>query len=398
MKFADKLLDSARAEFLILALAGLQIGTAVPVAGELFLRQDLVRTSLERPVSQPLGADSSFARMLVELSEPGGYFDTDNLISNETSYLHVVGAMDRLGISGGAYIGVGPGQNFSYIAAVRPEIAFIVDIRRDNQLQHLLFKALFQLSDSRVEYLAIWLGKPVPERPGGWADATVDEIVSALAETPASPQAAAEARMSVRNVLLSWSVPFPEGGLQAIDRMHAAFIRSGFDLRFTSFNRPPQWYYPTLGQLLTETDLDGKKANYLNSEDDFLFLKELQEQHRIIPVIGDLAGGHALEAVGNVIDSLGLEISVLYASNVEFYLWQDRSFDKYVSNMGSLPWSDDAVIIRSYFSGLQPHPMRVENYYSSQLLQSVEGFMTRVQGGGYRDYWDMVTDGVIRLR
>ena len=54
-------------------------------------------------------------------------------------------------LTGGAYIGVGPDQNFSYIAQVRPDIAFIVDIRRDNLLLHLLFKALFSLSDTRVE-------------------------------------------------------------------------------------------------------------------------------------------------------------------------------------------------------------------------------------------------------
>ena len=78
-------------------------------------------------------------------SEPGGYFDTDNLISNESSYLQVVPELRRAGISGGAYLGVGPDQNFTYIAEIRPAIAFIVDIRRDNLLLHLLFKALFQL-------------------------------------------------------------------------------------------------------------------------------------------------------------------------------------------------------------------------------------------------------------
>ena len=47
---------------------------------------------------------------------------------------------------GGAYIGVGPDQNFSYIAAIRPDVVFIVDVRRDNLLLHLLFKSLFTLA------------------------------------------------------------------------------------------------------------------------------------------------------------------------------------------------------------------------------------------------------------
>ena len=84
------------------------------------------------------------------LSEPGGYFDTDNLISNERSYLQVV-PLERAGSGGGVYLGVGPDQNFSYIAACGPD-RFIVDIRRDNLLLHLLFKALLEQAHARVEY------------------------------------------------------------------------------------------------------------------------------------------------------------------------------------------------------------------------------------------------------
>src|SRR5688572_33360977 len=89
---------------------------------------------------------SPFAAQIASLSEAPGYFDTDNLISNERSYLQVIPDLRAPAIRGHAYIGVGPDQNFSYIAAMRPSIAFILDIRRDNMLLHLLFKALFQLS------------------------------------------------------------------------------------------------------------------------------------------------------------------------------------------------------------------------------------------------------------
>ena len=107
-------------------------------------------------------AQSSFAAQVAALSEPAGYFDTDNLISNERSYLDVVPDLKKRGVKGGAYVGVGPDQNFSYIAAIRPEVVFIVDVRRDNLLLHLLFKSLFTLARTRVEYLAMLLGRPVP--------------------------------------------------------------------------------------------------------------------------------------------------------------------------------------------------------------------------------------------
>jgi hypothetical protein len=86
--------------------------------------------------------DTTFAGTVTRLSEAPGYFDSDNLISNETSYLHAVSHLRSGGVTGGAYIGVGPDQSFSYIAAIRPTVAFMIDIRRDNLLMHLMFKAL----------------------------------------------------------------------------------------------------------------------------------------------------------------------------------------------------------------------------------------------------------------
>ena len=62
----------------------------------------------------PALSDSAWTALVISLSEASGFFDTDNLISNERTYLHVIGALRRL--EGGAYLGVGPDQNFSYIA------------------------------------------------------------------------------------------------------------------------------------------------------------------------------------------------------------------------------------------------------------------------------------------
>src|SRR5215813_14920168 len=100
-----------------------------------------------------------FAQIIEKFSEPNGYFDSDNLISNESSYLHVMGKMRQMKVTGGAYIGVGPDQNFSYIAQIRPKLAIMIDIRRDNLLQHLLFKSLFSRARNRIDYLCELFGK-----------------------------------------------------------------------------------------------------------------------------------------------------------------------------------------------------------------------------------------------
>jgi hypothetical protein len=72
---------------------------------------------------------AEFSRIIRDFSEEGGYFFSDNFTSNEDSYLTVLDKMRQLGATGGAYIGVGPEQNFTCIAKIRPRIAFIVDIR-----------------------------------------------------------------------------------------------------------------------------------------------------------------------------------------------------------------------------------------------------------------------------
>ena len=102
--------------------------------------------------SAPIGTQpgATFATQVASLSEPGGYFDTDNLISNELSYLEVIPDLRKRGVQGGAYVGVGPDTNFTYIAAIKPDIAFIVDIRRDNLLLHLLFKSIFGAARTRT--------------------------------------------------------------------------------------------------------------------------------------------------------------------------------------------------------------------------------------------------------
>jgi hypothetical protein len=203
----------------------------------------------------PQAPQRTFAADVARLSEPEGEFDTDNLISNERSYLEVVPALQRAGVSGGAYIGVGPDQNFSYIAHVRPTIAFIVDVRRDNLLLHLLFKALFELAEGRVEYLCLLTDRPFPEKAETWRDAPLQRIVAHIDESSAS--APSLSRVSARRLdeaIERSGVPLSREDFETIHRFRAAFVSGGLSLQFQSKGRPPRIYYPTYRELLLDTD------------------------------------------------------------------------------------------------------------------------------------------------
>lgn len=366
----------------VAACDGRRAGGAVPAGGAAV-------AAVPAPAA-PL-ADSTFARLIAELSEPGGYFDTDNLISNEASYLHVAQDLRALRGRGGAYIGVGPDQNFSYIAALRPTIAFILDIRRDNLLQHLFFKALFELSPDRLAYLGLLFGRELGGAGEEEAAAGIDALVERLDAAPVTAESRERARRVVRERVQALGVPLSAEDLERIDFIHRSFIEAGPDLRFTSHGRRPQFYYPTYRQLLLERDRTGRQANYLARAEDFRFVKEMQERNLVIPVIGDFAGPHALAAIGREVERRGERVIAFYTSNVEFYLMMDAVFDRFARTVAGLPRAERAVIVRSYFNrGRGGHPATVRGYYSTQLVQDMGEFVEGWQRGAYGSYFALV--------
>jgi hypothetical protein len=346
--------------------------------------------------AQKVSADSAFALEIARLSEPGGAFDTDNLISNEASYLHVLDQLRDRGVSGGAYIGVGPEQNFSYIAHLRPSVAYILDVRRDNMLQHLMFKALFTLSRNRMEYLCLLFGRPAPADLETWTARDVDDLLGYLERTAATAHSVTRARAAMDRTIAAFGVPLTPRDSATIDRFHREFIHAGLALRFHSAGRTPRFFYPTYRDLALERDRSGRRASYLATEEAFQVVQSLERRDLVIPVVGDFAGPHALDAIGRAIASRGEHVSVFYTSNVEFYLFRSGVFPAFARNVETLPAADDAVIVRSLFHNTLGivHPQTVPGYYSTQLLQPLAVFLRdATDDGGYHGYWDLVTRG-----
>jgi hypothetical protein len=339
-----------------------------------------------------------FAALSARLSEQGGYFDSDNLISNETSYLHVIPKLKELGITGGVYIGVGPDQSFSYIAKIRPKVAIVIDIRRDNLLQHLLYKALFARARNRVEYLCLFFGKPLPKTKG-WESRTIKELVEYIDGAQSDAKLFEKTVSNVRKDVQSYGIPLSASDLETIIKIQRAFYGAGLEIRYSSYHRPPRSIYPTYRDLLLETDLAGQQQNYFASEDDFQFLKKLEEQNMIVPAVGDLSGPQAVKAIGQFIAEQKERVSAFYVSNVEFYLARQGTFDKFVENLKSLPIDNRSMIIRSYFNYYAPsHPQAEPNHFSTQLLQRVEDLLKQCSTGECDNYNDIVTKNSILLR
>ncbi len=330
-----------------------------------------------------------FGRYIDEWSEPEGYFDSDNFISNETSYLHVIPDLRQRVKPGGIYLGVGPDQNLSYIVHTRPSLAIITDIRRQNMLQHLLFKALFVMSSNRVEYLSLLFSKETPPvKPG----ASFEDLLAAVRRAPSSEKLFQKNLATVKDLLTrKYRLKLTTDDISKIDYIYRTFWEEGLDLRFSSLGRGNALNYPTFEEILLETDRQGRQQNYLSSEELFQWLKNFQADNRIIPIVGDFAGPHAFKAVSGFLRANGLRLSVFYTSNVEFYLFGRSTWVRYVANLRSLPIADDSVFIRSYFPTYgRPHPLNVSGHRSTSLVQPMTRFLDQYDSRSLSSYWDVV--------
>jgi len=360
--------------------------------------------------NRPIPA-AEFARLVEEFSEEGGYFRSDNFVSNETSYLHVLDRLKELGARGGAYIGVGPEQNFTYIAKIQPRIAFIVDIRRQAVIQHLMFKAIFHHADTRLEFLSILFSKPLSGTAAPSADAPLEEIVQHIAQIPASPEAYSRNLSRIwKTITREYLIP-----LQSSDRgmleyvysvfrdgnLHLQYRSGGYGYRSGNYGFPASYrwsYFPTFQDLIFETDLSGTLGNFLADRRDYDFVRSLQESNRIIPVVGDFGGPKALAAVGAYLKKNGYTVTAFYTSNVEQYLFSEGGFDDFAQNVARLPITDRSLFIRAYPNQRTRHPAQTGNHRLTTLLQKIAVFLDDYRDGAYPDYWTLVRTHYISPR
>jgi hypothetical protein len=345
---------------------------------------------------------NDFAQLVTRLSERAGYFGSDNLVSNELSYQHVLGRMSKMSLNGGAYLGVGPDQNFTYIAQIKPRIAILIDIRRDALLQHLFFKSLFMMSRSRVEYLSLLFARPLPKDYRKWGEKPIRDLVDYFDRTPLDQKIADKTETDIHKRIVGFGVPLSPRDIETIDEIYQAFYTDCLEVRYTIRDRPTGRFFPAFRDLLLEKDLEGRYRNYLAYESDFQVIKNMHDRNLIIPITGDLSGAKALKAVGEFLKEVGEKVSAFYVSNVEFYLWKADSMQRFVENLKTLPTDDRSLIIRSYFNYAyytNVHPQTIENYFSVQLLQTIDSLIKDYDtNGGYGSYYELTTRRSLDLK
>ena len=331
-------------------------------------------------------SDQDFWQLIVDVSEPDGHFEDENFVSNEMGYQRVMPRLQEAGRAGGVYVGVGPEQNFSYIAARRPQMAFVLDIRRQNMIQHLMYKALFELSEDRADFLSRLFSRP---RPAGLErDSQVIDLFEAFAKARTERQLFDETFGRMLDVLVRQH----RFGLTAADqaalrKVFTAFYESGPNISYVF--RGTAELHPTYAQLMTALE-GGRNWSYLGGSDSFDQIRTLQRRNLIVPVVGDFAGPKALRALGAYVRGRGGAVNVFYASNVEANLFRAGTWKAFYENVSTLPVHDAAVIVRTFFGATARECRAQRPAIRTPVLASMPALLAAYRKGELETQCDLV--------
>ncbi|HYT77523.1 MAG TPA: hypothetical protein VEL79_22405 [Vicinamibacterales bacterium] len=296
-------------------------------------------------------SDADFWRLSTEFSEPNGVFRSDNLLSNEIGLQSIIPDLLNVARPGRVYMGVGPEQNFTYIAALKPAMAIIVDVRRGNLDLHLMYKALFEMSSDRVDFVSNLFSRRRPE--GLTAGSSVREIFQAYA-TAARDDELWEANFDaiIDQLEETHGFALSDEDVAGVRFVYEYFGREGPELTYwmsSGFGgRGGFRNSPTYADLMTATDDSGTLRSYLATEDNFQTMKSLESRNLLLPVVGNFAGPKAVRAVSAWLRQHNAIVSAFYLSNVEQYLQMDGIWMDFCSNAAQLPIDETSQFIRSY--------------------------------------------------
>ena len=358
--------------------------------------------------------DATFWRMMNEMSESWGVFRSENFVSNETSYQWIIPELQRTVPAGRVYLGVAPDQNFTYIVAMKPSIAFIVDIRHQNAMQHLMYKALMETSKTRADFLAKLFARPALQ--GVDTSATVVALFNALANTrPDSALYRDNLRGIIDQLTRTHGFALSDSERVSLNCVYGAFFSQGPTLTYNygsecrntggSYGGMPGGGggfrgggggfggMPSYLSMMTEMDGEQVDHGYLATEANYQALRDLELRNLVLPLTGNFAGDKALRGVGQWVRDRGGKIGAFYVSNVEQYLFmQDDEAARFYKNVATLPLDSASTFIRSYsmggrgFGGQVTLNLKQQSGRSMQLISPIQELLKAFEGGQIMQY------------
>ncbi len=344
------------------------------------------------PITNPFGSDAAlpnelpgeiFFKMIEHFSEPDGSFMYENYLSNERSYQDPISSLRKAVKPGGVYLGVGPEQNFTYIAAIRPAMAFIIDIRRQNMLELLMYKALFAMAADRAEFLSLLFSRKRSE--------TLDDRSTALDLFRVYATAKPDQEYFDNNLKrVKAQLHLTKQDEKTVADVYRVFFSIGPDLSYSSMNSyAPAG--PSYTELMTLEDQTGMNWSYLASEENFRFVKDMQRKNLIVPIVGDFAGRKAIRTVAKYVKDHDARVGAFYLSNVEMYILSSPQWKNFCGNVAALPMDESSLFIRfllgRYAYAVSPNGFGPRNV---SVISPMIDVLTGVVKGYPPSYYDLI--------
>lgn len=337
---------------------------------------------------------------LARNSAPSNY-TVDCFVTSELGYSDVISAClpapDRLDT--GAYVGVGPCQNLTYVGALHPRVAIICDSRPDNLLEHLIFKLLVERAADPLDYLLSLFSRTSIERPAAEDLRTPQDLVDAFDAAVVDPT------LYGKNLAMLQTEVVQRWGLRAehVDRLeylYGEFFARQLEILDVRPDSSVAAESPTLREVILARTATGHNFHFLTDPSRFRYVGRLHRLDRIIPVVGNLCEPHSVALVNDLLTRCGERADTIYLSNIEdhvlsrYLMWPDGSvtepnpqariigepaqaYGRLVESLAALRSNPDAMLIRFYFPGicrgqrvgvdplLSPAVCRLETFFRS---------------------------------
>jgi len=311
------------------------------------LLSTVVNAVVQTPALPSEISDKDFWNLIVDLSEPGGAYPYENFVSNELQYQDVVPALKATTKPGGVYIGVGPEQNFTYAAVLQSKLAFVIDIRRQNMVELLMYKALFEMSPNRADFVSNLFSRV---RPAGLdIKTTAAALFTAYENAKVDPDLAAKNLATIKAYMTKHGYELTSEDISTIEKVHDVFARGGPSINYYFASAAPVGLGPSRGgtytRLMNTADATGSNSSFLSSEESYLYVREMQRKNLIVPLVGDFAGPAVIRNVGRYLTERKATVGVFYISNVETYL-SDPQKQTFYANVTTLPVDSSSMFVR----------------------------------------------------
>jgi hypothetical protein len=209
-----------------------------------------------------------------------------------------------------------------------------------------MYKALFEMSPNRADFVGNLFSRV---RPAGLDTKTTPAALFAAYENAKADSALLAKNLeSIKAYMSKHGYQLSAEDFATIEKVYQVFSRGGPGINYAFASPSPPGGPPaeaTYSRLMNTTDITGRNSSFLATEENYLYVREMQRKNLIVPLVGDFAGPAVIRNIGRYLTEHKATVGVFYISNVETYL-NDTQKQAFYDNVTTLPVDSSSMFIR----------------------------------------------------